>query len=104
MHGPGYSGGNPLTGTYTLPSGKLSDDFHVYAIEWETNVVRFYVDANLYETRTNADVPTGDKWVFDHPFFIILNIAIGGSFPGAPDATTVLPQTMTVDYVRVYSR
>jgi beta-glucanase (GH16 family) len=104
LHGPGYSGGNPLTGTYTLPSGKLSDDFHLYAIEWETNVIRFYVDDNLYETRTNADVPAGDKWVYDHPFFIILNVAIGGSFPGAPDTTTVLPQTMTVDYVRVYSR
>jgi beta-glucanase (GH16 family) len=89
---------------YTLASGKLSDDFHLYAVEWETNVIRFYVDATLYETRTNADVPAGDKWVYDHPFFIIMNIAIGGSFPGSPDATTVLPQTMIVDYVRVYSR
>jgi beta-glucanase (GH16 family) len=104
LHGPGYSGGNPLTGTYTLASGKLSDDFHLYAIEWETNVVRFYVDDMLYETHTNADVPAGAKWVYDHPFFIILNVAIGGTFPGSPDTTTVLPQTMTVDYVRVYSR
>jgi beta-glucanase (GH16 family) len=104
LHGPGYSGGNPLTGKYTLGSGKLSDDFHLYAVEWETNVIRFYVDDTLYETRTNADVPSGSKWVYDHPFFMILNIAIGGSFPGSPDSTTVLPQTMTVDYVRVYSR
>jgi len=104
LHGPGYSGGNPLTGKYTLSSGKLSDDFHLYAIEWETNVIRFYVDDTLYETRTNADVPTGSIWVYDHAFFMILNVAIGGAFPGSPDATTVLPQTMTVDYVRVYSR
>lgn len=104
LHGPGYSGGNPLTGTYTLQSGALADDFHVYAVEWETNVVRFYVDANLYETRHDTDVPAGAKWVYDHPFFMILNIAMGGAFGGTPDASTVLPQVMTVDYVRVYSR
>jgi beta-glucanase (GH16 family) len=105
LHGPGYSGGNPLTGTYTLPGGgALSDDFHVYAAEWETNTVRFYVDATLYETRRNTDVPTGARWVFDHPFFMILNVAVGGAFPGSPDATTPFPQTMLVDYVRVYAR
>jgi beta-glucanase (GH16 family) len=103
-HGPGYSGGHPLTGIYTLPSGKLSDDYHVYAIEWEPNVVRWYVDDQLYETRTPADVPVGKVWVYDHPFFIILNIAVGGNFPGAPDGTTVFPQTMKVDYVRVFKK
>jgi beta-glucanase (GH16 family) len=101
-HGPGYSGGNPLTGTYTLPAGALSDGYHVYAIEWAPNVVRWYVDDNLYETRTPADVPAGDVWVYDHPFFIILNLAVGGNFPGAPDGTTMFPQTTKVDYVRVY--
>jgi beta-glucanase (GH16 family) len=104
LHGPGYSGGNPLTGTYTLPSGALADDFHLYAVEWEQNVVRWYVDRNLYETRKNTDVPSGGTWVYDHPFFMILNVAIGGSFGGAPDSTTMLPQSMTVDYVRVYER
>ncbi|HTQ08330.1 MAG TPA: glycoside hydrolase family 16 protein [Polyangiaceae bacterium] len=105
MHGPGYSGSNPLTGSYTLMGGgALADDFHVYAIEWETNVVRFYVDDDNYETRKNTDVPSGATWVYDHPFFMILNIAIGGSFPGSPDSTTMLPQTMTVDYVRVYTK
>jgi beta-glucanase (GH16 family) len=104
LHGPGYSGGSPLTGTFTLPSGALSDDFHLYAAEWETNVVRFYVDESLYETRKDTDVPGGGTWVYDHPFFMILNVAVGGSFGGVPDATTMLPQTMTVDYVRVYQR
>jgi beta-glucanase (GH16 family) len=104
LHGPGYSGGSPLTGTYTLASGALSDEFHLYAVEWETNVVRFYVDESLYETRKNTDVPAGGTWVYDHPFFFILNVAVGGSFGGVPDATTLLPQTMTVDYVRVYQR
>ncbi len=101
MHGPGYSGGNSLTGTFTLTTGKFADDFHVFAIEWEPSVVRFYVDSNLYETRTTADVPGGGTWVFAHPFFVLLNVAVGGDWPGAPDNTTVFPQTMLVDYVRV---
>jgi hypothetical protein len=66
-------------------------------------VVRFYVDEDLYQTRTPADVPSGSKWVYGHPFFILLNIAVGGSFPGNPDSTTTWPQTMLVDYVRVYT-
>jgi len=105
LHGPGYSGGSPLTGTYTLTGGgTLPDDFHVYRVEWEANTVRFYVDETNYETRKNTDVPNGAEWVYDHPFFMILNIAMGGSFGGAPDSTTMLPQTMVVDYVRVYSK
>jgi beta-glucanase (GH16 family) len=105
LHGPGYSGGAGLSGRYALAGGAaLSADFHTFAVEWEQNVVRFYVDDHLYETRTSTDVPGGSRWVYDHPFFLILNVAVGGPFPGPPDATTVLPQTMTVDYVRVYSR
>lgn len=104
LHGPGYSGGSPLTNIFTLPNGeRLSDDFHVYAIEWEPNVVRFYVDSNLYSTKTLSDVPAGRKWVFDHPFFMILNVAVGGNFPGNPDNSTTFPQEMIVDYVRVYA-
>ena len=103
MHGPGYSGGSPLTATYSLPGApKLSDDFHVYAIEWATDVVRFYVDGHLFETRTPADLPAGKQWVYNHPFFMILNLAVGGTWPGSPDTTTVLPAHMLVDYVRVY--
>ena len=105
MHGPGYSGGKPLTSTYDLPNGaRFADDFHVFAAEWEQNVVRFYVDGNLYSTRTPADVPVGKMWVYDHPFFIILNVAVGGAFPGSPDQTSTYPQTMRVDWVRVYAR
>ena len=105
FHGPGYSGGNGVSAAYTLPSGqKFSDDFHTFAVEWEPNVMRFYVDGLLYKTRTPADLPAGTSWVFDHPFFIILNVAVGGGWPGNPDATTVFPQQMLVDYVRVYQR
>jgi beta-glucanase (GH16 family) len=109
LHGPGYSGMHPLTGHDSLPDGgpSLSDDYHLYAIEWETNVVRFYLDSQLYETRTPADIPTdagaSAHWVYDHPFFILINVAVGGRFPGPPDGTT-FPQTMLVDYVRVYKR
>jgi beta-glucanase (GH16 family) len=103
-HGPGYSGGNPLTATYTQPNGKLSDDYHLYALEWEPNVLRWYVDGNLYETRTPADLPMGRTWVYDHPFFILLNVAVGGNFPGPPNGNTMFPQTMKVDWVRVYRK
>src|SRR6185437_5225724 len=105
FHGPGYSGASGVSASYALPTGrKFSDDFHVFAVEWEPNVMRFYVDKSLYATRTPSNLPTGTSWVFDHPFFIILNVAVGGGWPGNPDATTVFPQQMLVDYVRVYQR
>src|SRR6266481_2139111 len=105
FHGPGYSGADGVSAAYALPNGqKFSDDFHTLAVEWEPNVMRFYVDGLLYKTRTPADLPAGKSWVFDHPFFIILNVAVGGYWPGYPDTTTVFPQQMLVDYVRVYQR
>lgn len=105
VHGPGYSGANGIGASYSLANGKrFADDFHIFAVEWEPGVLRFYVDGHLYETRTPADLPANSQWVFTHPFFILLNVAVGGSWPGNPDATTVFPQTMAVDYVRVYQR
>ena len=106
LHGPSYaSHTSDLTQMIALPNGKrLSDDFHLYALEWEPGVVRFYLDSTPYATFTSAQWPAGGTWVFDHPFFIILNVAVGGDWPGAPDATTVFPQTMQVDYVRIYKR
>jgi hypothetical protein len=101
IHGPGYSGAAGPTAFYTLPGGaKLSDDFHVFAVEWEASAIRWYVDGSLYSTKTPGDIK-GNTWVFDHPFFIILNLAVGGDWPGAPDATTVFPQQMRIDYVHV---
>ena len=110
MHGPGYSGGHPLTATYALPADKtgkpprFADGFHLFAVEWEPERVRFYVDDHLYATQTKSDIPAGSRWVFDHPFFILLNVAVGGNWPGSPDASTVFPQQMLVDYVRVYEQ
>lgn len=103
MHGPGYSGVRDYSAAYKLPGGvNFYDDFHVFAIEWEPKVVRFFVDQDLYATFTPSRLPAGMKWVFDHPFFIILNVAVGGDWPGPPNSTTVFPQEMLVDYVRVY--
>jgi beta-glucanase (GH16 family) len=102
IHGPGYSGAQGIGAPYALTSGAFSDAFHVYAVEWDANQIRWYVDGNLYQTRTPTDLPAGSAWVFDHPFFIILNLAVGGYWPGDPDSTTVFPQRMLVDYVRVY--
>jgi len=103
IHGPGYSDDKGISSPFKLPTGKpFADDYHLYAVEWEPNTIRFYVDDHLYATRTPADLPPGLKWVYDHPFFILLNVAIGGDWPGAPDVHTRFPQTMLVDYVRVY--
>jgi beta-glucanase (GH16 family) len=105
LHGPGYSGGKGPTSSYVLPKREVfADSFHVFAVEWEPEMIRFYCDGKLYSTRTASDLPAGTKWVFDHPFFIILNVAVGGDWPGSPDATTSFPQEMLVDYVRVYQK
>lgn len=105
IHGPGYSGGKGIGTAVRLPSeARFADGFHEFAVEWEPQALRFYLDGTLYATRTPADLPAGAKWVFDHPFFIILNVAVGGDWPGKPDATTTFPQVMRVDYVRVYRR
>lgn len=105
IHGPGYSGGSGIGAAYSLASGqRFADDFHTFAVEWKQNAVRFYVDNNLYKTTAPADLPTGTTWVFDHSFFLILNVAVGGNWPGSPDSSTVFPQMMLVDYVRVYQR
>lgn len=104
LHGPGYSGAGGLTNAYTQSNNQpFTNDFHVYRVDWTENSVAFSVDGNQYATKTSADTH-GNKWVFDHTFFIILNLAIGGGFPGSPDQSTVFPQSMVIDYVRVYSK
>lgn len=102
VHGPGYSGAAGVTRRYTVPRARLDADFHVYAVEWTTDRVDWFVDDTRYFSVRRSDVP--GRWVFDHPFFVILDLAVGGGFVGAPDATTVFPQTLAVDWVRVYER
>lgn len=105
MHGPGYSGVEGLTARYALPGEQpFYEEFHMYAIEWEPKAVHFYVDSTLYATFTPGSLAPENRWVFDHPFFILLNVAIGGDWPGAPDESTSFPQDMLVDFVRVYKK
>jgi beta-glucanase (GH16 family) len=106
LHGPSSSKRtSDLTSIFSLPAGQnFADGFHLYAIEWEPAAVRFYVDSNLYATFHSSQWPAGGTWVFDHPFFILLNLAVGGDWPGRPDASTKFPQSMLVDYVRVYTK
>ncbi|MGC9357254.1 MAG: glycoside hydrolase family 16 protein [Anaerolineae bacterium] len=101
VHGPGYSGANGVGNSYRHPEGAaFADDFHLYAVEWEPEEIRWYVDDEHYGTVTREDVP--GEWVYDHPFFLILNVAVGGHWPGYPDDTTPFPQQMRIDYVRIY--
>lgn len=108
IHGPqgggDYNGGAGVGASYTLPGGaKYADDFHIFAIEWTTNQIKWFMDDQHYFTATPASLPGGSTWPFSQPQFILLNLAVGGNWPGYPSNYTVFPQQMLVDYVRVYS-
>ncbi len=104
MHAVGYSGGNALTAAYSLPTDEaIGDAYHVFAADWYPNEIVFSVDGVVYEDRKESQIPGGSQWPFDAPFFIILNLAVGGDWPGPPNASTQFPQSFLVDYVRVYS-
>lgn len=122
IHGPGYSAGEAITKAYDLENDRFDTGFHIFGIEWGPEYINFYVDDVLYNQITPDDLPDTpepdwvdeiypepeydnlwNKWVFDdQPFFIIINLAVGGGFVGPPNANTVFPQTMLVDYIRVY--
>ena len=100
VHGPGYSADNAVTRRFYLTDSTFDADFHVFTVEWRGDSIDWYVDGERFQTVTSSDV--SGEWAFDHPFFILLNVAVGGGFVGPPDATTTFPQTMLVDWVRVY--
>lgn len=101
VHGPGYSAGEAVSKEFEFENERVDTSFHVYGVEWGPNYINYYVDDVLYNQITPEDVP-GD-WVFnDRPFYMLINLAVGGAFVGNPDEETVFPQTMLVDYVRVY--
>ena len=105
LHGPGYSGRKGISAKFPLPAGEsVHTAFHLYAVEWAPNDIKFFFDDHLIAEHTPADLPQGTHWVYDHPFYILLNLAVGGYWPGNPDDTTVFPQQMLIDYVRVYSK
>jgi beta-glucanase (GH16 family) len=100
----GYSGGNGVGAAYTLTGGqKFSDDFHTFAVEWEPNVIALLCRWTLVQDAHPGRSARRHTWVFDHPFFII-EVAVGGGFPGIPMHQQFFPQQMLVDYVRVYQR
>lgn len=103
IHGPGYSGDKAVSGSISIAEGRAGD-FHIYAVEWSENEIRWFFDGKEYHKFSRTNVPTGSKWVFDHPFFIIINFAVGGKWPGSPDLKTRFPQSMVVDYIRVAAR
>lgn len=99
VHGPGYS----LPASYTLPEGEVfSREYHTFAVEWAPDSLTWYVDGVAYKKRTREDL--GNRpWVMNDPYFLILNLAVGGTWPGNPDSSTKFPAPMLVDYVRVYA-
>lgn len=102
LHGPGYSGGSSYHHFYELESGRYGDAFHVFTFEWTPEAVRWLVDGDAFYVKTAAGVEqSGQRWVYDHPFFMLLNLAVGGVFDGDPDATTTFPQEIQVDSVSV---
>ena len=100
IHGPGYSAGESISKEYDLVNDRFDTGFHIFGIEWGPDYINFYVDDVLYNQITPEDAP--GEWVFDQPFYILMNVAVGGNFVGPPNSETKFPQSMLVDYVRVY--
>jgi beta-glucanase (GH16 family) len=104
IHGPGYSGGNSVSGAFALRNGRFDTGFHEYAVEWFPDRIDYFIDGFLYYRINRSDVEgVRGEWVYDQPFFMILNIAVGGNFVGFPTTATRFPQQMLIDYVRVYT-
>lgn len=101
IHGPGYSGANGFGGAYDAP-GDLANEFHAYAVEWQPSRITWAIDGREYKSAMPQDVGP-NQWVYNHPFFLLLNVGVGGSFVGPVGASTVFPQSMAVDYARVYA-
>lgn len=116
LHGPGYSGltvpQGQITKSYDLQTDRFDNGFHIFGIEWGPEYINFYVDDALYNQITPADLKITPEdsdnpgalgeWVYNKPFYVIINLAVGGQFPGAPNAEEFFPQSMLIDYVRVY--
>ena len=100
LHGPGYSAGNSITQRYALINNRFDTDFHTFSIEWNQEKVDYFVDNYLYQRIERSQ--TKGNWVFDQEFYLILNVAIGGTYVGYVNIDTPFPQTMYIDYVRVY--
>lgn len=96
-HGPDFHFGK----AFTLPAGQSVADWHTYAVHWTASRIEWWVDGQITQSITKEEADEG--WVFDHRFYILLNLAVGGEWPGTPDATAIFPAKMLIDYVRVYT-
>jgi beta-glucanase (GH16 family) len=103
IHGPGYSGNTPFAHANSIGPGTLADNFHVYAVEWDASAARFYVDGTMHYAVYRADIQRYGASILDKPYYVILNLAVGGNLDGDPKSDAILPATMLVDYVRVYT-
>jgi beta-glucanase (GH16 family) len=104
IHGPGYFGNTPFAHTNFLPSPfNLTDDFHVYSVQWDADRALFYAEPTLHYSVSRSALQAYGPSVLDKPYFLILNLAVGGNFDGDPRSDSILPATMLVDYVRVYT-
>jgi beta-glucanase (GH16 family) len=101
IHGPWPWAGNQVSGSLQVPTS-LASGFHIYGVEWEPERISFMLDGLVYETITPADLPSGAPWPFQHPFFLLLDLAVGGEWPGSPNASTHFPARMLVDWVRIW--
>jgi beta-glucanase (GH16 family) len=102
VHGPGYSGNTPFAHAHALSQGTVADAFHIFAVEWDSLQVRFFVDDSVHYVVTRGQIQQYGASVLDRPYFLILNLAVGGHFDGDPASDAIFPATMLVDYVRVY--
>jgi len=103
LHGPGYSGIEALTRSHDLADGqKFADAFHTFTLEWTAKGMRWLVDGEVFHVRTPQGLAEFERdWVFDHPFYVIINLAVGGLYDGSPDASTRFPAQMAIDYISV---
>ena len=101
VHGPGYSGANGV-GKPLSQAAPYSDGFHVFTVIKRPNEIIWQVDGQEFHRVTPASLPSGSAWVFERPYFLLLNLAVGGDWPGSPDSSTPFPATMQVDYVRIF--
>jgi beta-glucanase (GH16 family) len=106
IHGPGYSGAGGIGVQTGFPNGTRADDpnYHIYGVIWSPNQIQFYRDTitNITKTITPANIPAGTTWAYNHPFFLLLNQAVGGNWFAGPDGSTPAVNDVLVDYVRVY--
>lgn len=104
VHGPGYSGNRAFAHAHSLAPGTVADAFHIFAVEWDSLQVRFFVDDTVHYVVIRGQLEQFGASVLDRSYFLILNLAVGGNFDGDPASDAIFPATMLVDYVRIYGR